>query len=124
MVVSLGTLPGHAGRTFVTDPQTKPSTTGREKSLNVRSNLLTVCLQREMSGVNQMSLGVGQIPFVRNGAFCGEDGVVLSPDNERWRLVLAEERLEVGIERQVGAVVVQHVQLDFWIAGTVKSNLI
>jgi hypothetical protein len=76
-------------------------------------------LEGEMPGVQEMRLDIGKIPFVRGCALRWENVVVLSPDDQRWRLILTEELLELRIERNVGSVVVEHVQLDVAIAGTV-----
>ena len=54
----------------------------------------------------------------------GEDLVVLAPDDQRRRLAFAEERLECGIERHVGAVVVEQVELDVVVARPVEQRLV
>jgi hypothetical protein len=41
-----------------------------------------------------------------------EERIVLAPDREEARLVLAEIRLERGIQRHIAAVIEQQIQLD------------
>src|SRR5579862_8004382 len=62
---------------------------------NQMGHLVTILLQREMSGIEQMELQVLQVSFVRFRAVSGKDGIILSPDDERRRLILAE----VGLPR-------------------------
>jgi hypothetical protein len=46
-----------------------------------------------------------------------EDEVVLAPDDQRRRLILPEEGLELGMERHIGPIAVEQIQLDLGIPG-------
>ena len=50
-----------------------------------------------------------------------EDLVVLAPDGQGGRLVLAEELLELGVQRQVRLVVVQVAELDLVVSGPIDE---
>lgn len=56
-------------------------------------DLLAVLFQREVAGVEQVQPGLGQVAQIGGGAFRRKDLVVLAPDDEHRRLVLAEIRL-------------------------------
>src|SRR5690242_9584281 len=95
-----------------------------QESLDSRGNLFTMRFQGEMSRIKQMRFNPRQIPFIWNRAFRRKDKVILSPDNQGWGLIFAEKFLKLGIEGNIGAVVVQHVQLNVGIARPIHSGLI
>jgi hypothetical protein len=66
-----------------------------------------------------MRLHIPQVARVGCGAFWREDEVVLAPDDQSRRLILPEKGLELGIERHIGPMVVEQIQLDFGIPGAV-----
>ena len=73
---------------------------------------VALVLDREVARVEAMHLGPRQVPQVRLAAFAGEEDVVLAPEDDRLRLPLPQELLPLGVERDVGAVVVEQVELD------------
>src|SRR5262249_62215801 len=83
-----------------------------KKIADQRDDLVGLVLQREMAGVEEVELGVAKVALVRVRTVGGEDRVVLAPDDQRRRPVLAEIGLNGGIEGHVGAVVVEEVELD------------
>src|SRR5688572_32774143 len=87
-------------------------------------NLCTLVLQREMSAIEQVQLRARQILEVRTCAVRREDHVVLAPHDQRRRLTLAEELLELRVQLEIRAVVVEQVELDLDIAGSVEQSLI
>ena len=60
----------------------------------------------------QVKLDLRQVALVGMRAVGGKDHVVLAPDDQRRRLMLAEVCLDLRIQRQVGPVVVEEVHLD------------
>src|SRR5512134_137145 len=83
---------------------------------NQGEGLIGLVLQQEMSGVEEVKLDLLQVPLIGMRAIRREDLVVLAPHNQRRRLMRAEIRLDGGIQRQVGAVVVEHIQLNLVIS--------
>src|SRR5438874_2739256 len=65
---------------------------------------VTLGLQGEMAGVEQVVLQRLQVALVRLGPGSREDLVVLAPGDEHWRLVRAEVLLPMWVERRVAAV--------------------
>src|SRR5690606_11534070 len=57
-----------------------------------------VFLEGAVAGVEQMKLDVLQVAPVALGEIAGEQRVVLAPDHQGRRLVLAEQRLPLRIE--------------------------
>jgi len=74
---------------------------------------MVVRIQGKMSRVEQMDLGVWYIALVRLGAGRQKENVVLAPNREHGRAVLAQIGLEVGVERDVGALAQDQIELDF-----------
>ena len=75
---------------------------------NAAGNEVAILFQREVTRVEQMELEVVQVTLVGFSPFRREDVVTLSPDDQRRRLMLPEISLPTGIERRVGAVIVEH----------------
>jgi hypothetical protein len=63
-----------------------------------RDDLVGLVLQDEMAGVEEVQVGVGQVALVGMRTVGGEDLVVLAPDDQRGRAVLAEIGLNGGKE--------------------------
>ena len=63
-----------------------------------RDHFVSLVLEREVSRVDKVQLGLRQIAQIGRRAVGGKDLVVLAPDNQRGRLALAKERLELRIE--------------------------
>jgi hypothetical protein len=68
-------------------------------------NLGPVGLESEVAGVEKVYLRVGQVALIGARSVGAEDLVVLSPSDQRGRLVLAEVLLEVRVSREVELVV-------------------
>ena len=61
-----------------------------QKVSNEGGNGWAVFFQRKMAGVEEVQLRFGQISEIGSRAGLGEEGVVLSPSDKRWWLVLAK----------------------------------
>src|SRR5258706_9296289 len=61
-------------------------------------DLFSVRLQREVTRVEQVRLHVLQVSRVGCGALRREYEVVLTPHDQRWRLILAQDSLKLRIE--------------------------
>ena len=81
-------------------------------------------LQREMTGVKELHHGVRIVALERFGAGRNEEGIVLAPDREERRLVLAELVLEGRIERDVALVVAKQIELHVVRARARKVEII
>ena len=81
------------------------------EALDVRGDLLERVLDGEVAAVEHVQLGVRQVAQVGPPALGREEEVVLAPEDQRLRLVLAQERLPLRIQLDVRAVVVQQVEL-------------
>src|SRR5580698_3164212 len=80
-------------------------------------NLCSVSLQREVAGVEKANDGVGNVAFESLGAPRKKEGVVLAPRREEGRLVRAEIGLEGRIQRDVGLIVPEQIELHVVGAG-------
>src|SRR6266700_4132006 len=83
-----------------------------QKVSNQASDLVAVRLEREVTRVEQVDLGFRQVAAVRRRPVSQEDGVILAPDDQGWRLMVAKILLEARIQRHVAAVIVKEVELD------------
>src|SRR5450631_534264 len=77
-----------------------------------RHHFVKSVFKGKVAGVDEVKLDFGQIALVGIRAVGGKDEVVLAPDDQCRRFVLAEISLDRRIERQVGPVVVEHIHLD------------
>src|SRR5271166_2712853 len=71
-----------------------------------------------------MGLHILQVPGVGRGALSREDEVVFTPNDQSRRLILPEEGLELGIERNIGPVAEEQIQLDLGVPGPIQTDLI
>src|SRR6266508_2792788 len=91
------------------------------EAFDLRSDLVEPVLYGEMAAVEHVQLGLREVPQVGAAALGGEEDVVLSPEDERLRPALAQERLPLRIERDVRAIVVEEVELDLAGAGAFEE---
>ena len=66
-----------------------------------RADLVGVGFEREVAGIEEADLRLGQVALERLGARRDEERIVLAPDRQQRRLMLAEIGLEGGVERDV-----------------------
>src|SRR3546814_6624397 len=77
----------------------------------------------DLAGVEEVELDVLEVLPIALGEVTREQRVVVAPDHQGRRLVLAEQRLPLRIERDVVAVVVEQRELDRLVAGAVEQVL-
>jgi hypothetical protein len=75
-------------------------------------DLLAMCLQGEMPGVEQMEFRIGQIAFEGFRSGRPEDLVVATPGQQGGRLMGTEVLLERRIAVEVELIVPEQLQLD------------
>lgn len=83
-----------------------------------------VGLQGEVPGAEQVVFERLQVSLVWLGSSSGEDLVVLSPNDQQRRLVLAEVLLPFRVQCRVAAVVEEQVELDFVVPLAVEQELV
>ena len=82
-------------------------------------------VQREMPGVENVNFGVRHIPAIGFGLGGSERKVVLPPDHEQARLLLAHPRLPSRVGFHVGPIVVKKIALNVGLPRLVeKSELV
>src|SRR5215831_17035777 len=91
---------------------------GSEEVADRNRDLLDMCFQGEMAGVEEADDRTGHVPLERLGTGRQEERIVLAPDREEGWLIRAEIVLEGGIQRDIALVVAEEVQLDLLGPGT------
>ena len=76
------------------------------------------------ASVEDMKLDILQITLVRVRTFLGEDVIPFTPNQQCWGLVDAKIFLPLWIKRWVGPIAVKQLELDFFVARTVKQKLV
>ena len=71
-----------------------------------------------------MEFEVSEVAFIGVSTVGREDEVVFPPDDQCRRLMLAQVLLHLRIERQIGSVIVEDVELNIIVAGSVKKWLV
>jgi hypothetical protein len=75
-----------------------------------------VGFEQEVACVDQIELGVGQVAQESPRASNREKWVVLSPQDQCRRLPLSEIPFERGVERNIGLIVAEQVDLSVGVA--------
>jgi len=91
------------------------------EALDVLGDLVERILDGEMATVEHVQLGFREIAKVCASALGGEEDVVLAPEDQRFRPALPQERLPLRIELDVGAVVVEEIELHLARTGTLEE---
>src|SRR5262249_13859298 len=68
-----------------------------QEIVDKREGLVSLVLEHEVASGGKMELEVLQVSLIGMRTGLGENEIVLAPDNERWRLLLAEPSLHFGI---------------------------
>src|SRR3974390_1043436 len=69
-------------------------------------------LKRKMARVQQMELRLGNIAQIGLGSLNRKEGIILSPYDQRLRLMAAKEPMPLVVVFEVFLVVVKKIQLD------------
>src|SRR6188508_426857 len=106
--------PGGDGRAFLSERAFW--STGQEIA-DRRRNFRGMCLQREVTGVEEADDGARNVALEGFGAGRQEEGIVLAPYCKERRLVGAEIGLEGRIKRYVALIVAKQIELQLSRAG-------
>jgi len=87
-------------------------------------DLLRMSLKREVTGVEEMDFGIGNIAHECVSATRQEKRIILSPHRQEPRLVRPEVVLERRVQRHVVLVVAEQVQLDLVGAGAGQIEVV
>src|SRR5712692_6824717 len=79
-------------------------------------------IEREMTRVEDVDLGLWHIAAISLGLRKLERQVVLAPENEKPRLLLAHPGLPLGVGIDVRAVIVEEIALNVGLAGLAEKG--
>src|SRR5262245_14653082 len=96
---------------LATPPERRASLRARQEIAYRRSDLVTVRLERKVTGIKQAHICVRYVAFECLRTSRQEERIVLAPHGQKRRLVFAEVALEFGIQRDVALVVAKQVKL-------------
>src|SRR5215471_8776068 len=85
------------------------------------NDLRSLAFEREMTGFEQVDLGIRIVLPECLGAGGHEKRIVLAPHGQQRRPLCTEILLEFGIERDITLVVAEQIELDLVIAGSGKE---
>src|ERR1700692_3067785 len=110
----------HSGLSQRVPPGT--STVRTDKASDQCGDLICSGVQCEMTGVENVNLGVRNILPVALRLAEVEGEVILTPDHQQLRLLLAHPSLPLGVGVDVRAVVVKEVALNVCLVGLVEKG--
>src|SRR5215510_10027520 len=90
-----------------------------EEVFHRRGNFHDVCLDCEMTGIEELDLCVRQVFSKSFGSRRNEKRIILAPDRKQWRLRLAKIFLKFRIERYIRCVIEKQVELNTLVAWTI-----
>src|SRR5690349_7659836 len=77
-----------------------------------------------MPGVEQVKLSFWQITLICFCSLYGEERIVLSPHDQRARLAGTEVLVPSVVEREVGVIIVEQVELDCVVSRAIEEDLV
>ena len=83
-----------------------------------------MCFQGEMAGIEEADNGTRNVALERLCAWRQEEGIVLPPHRQEWRLVCAEVFLEGRIQGDVALVIAEEIKLHFICTGTGQIEIV
>src|SRR6516164_368448 len=89
-----------------------------------RADFAGVGFEREVAGIEEVDFSVGQVTLEGFGARRNEERIVLTPDRQQRRSMLAEVGLERRVGRDIRGVVQQQVELDLVSAGASQVKVV
>jgi hypothetical protein len=95
-----------------------------QKGAHERHDLLALVLQGEVAAVEEVQFDLLEISDKSHGAARRKTFVVGTPNDQHRRLVRTKEGLELRIERDIGAIIVEQIELDLGIPWPVQQRLI
>src|SRR5215468_10166457 len=81
------------------------------EAMHIRRDLVETIFHSKMTGIQPVHFSVRKVFQVRLTALPSEEDIVLSPENQRLGLLLAEKILPLGVELNIRAVIVKKVHL-------------
>src|SRR5262245_18000587 len=81
-----------------------------------------VRLQSEMTGLQKLNLGLGQVAFVSLRPGRQEERVIAAPDRQKRRPMLSEVGLEIGVKSDVAGVIEEEIELS--LIGSWSSHIV
>src|SRR5689334_18819808 len=88
-----------------------------KKSAYQLGNFIGLFVEREMSGIQNVNLGLWKIAPICVRFRRQERRIVTAPHNKRSRLRLLQPRLPARIGRYIGSIVVEEIALNFTLSG-------
>src|SRR5262245_29002222 len=101
---------------FLRDPF---NTIRGEEVFDCRGNFHGMCLDCEMTCIEELDLCVRQVFSKSFGSRRNEKRIILAPDRKQWRLRLAKIFLKFRIERYIRCVIEKQVELNTLVAWTI-----
>src|SRR5262245_24112678 len=95
-----------------------------EEAANVASDGVEMAFQREVSGVENMNLGLGEITLEGPSTVRAKDSVVATPYSQQGHLASPEVLVHPRVQLDVAGIAPEELQLDLVIAGPVEQRLI
>src|SRR5260370_13390621 len=95
-----------------------------EELYDLLRNEFARIFERKVAGIEQVELRFWNISEVGLRTLDGEEGVVLSPHDQRLRLLVSKEFMPAVVEREVRLIVVKQVKLDGVIAWSIEKEFI
>src|SRR5215510_14536660 len=89
-----------------------------EEVFHRRGNFHDVCLDCEMTCIEELDLCVRQVFSKRLGSRRNKERIILAPDRKQWRLRLTKIFLKFRIERYIRCVIEKQIQLNFFVCRT------
>src|ERR1700733_1345647 len=99
----------------------QPCTCRSEKALDEICDLIGSGVQGKMPSINDMHFGFRYVPAIGLRLRWVERELVLSPNHQQSRLLLAHPSLPLRIVLHVGAIVVKQIALNLSLAGLIEE---
>ena len=80
--------------------------------------------ESKVTGIEEFHDGVRQVLFECPGAGGQEERVLITPNGQERRLLIAEILLKFRVQRHIAGIVFKEVKLDFYVTGLIEKMLI
>src|ERR1700719_1627598 len=96
----------------------------REKIADRGGDFVAMRLKRKVTGVEETHFRAWSVALDRLRARRQEEGVVVAPNRQKRRFVLAEIGLEFWVHGDVALIVAEEIELNFMCAGTRQVEIV